>query len=296
MTIAKVDAHHHLWSFPPTHHPALSAPPVERFYGNTAGLQHNFDVQDFAALAAQQNVIRSVYIESHFVPAIEETRFMDAIAETGPFPHAIIGSIDPASTDIDAQIDIHLQSTRFRGVRLTVNWDADPLFRSARQDGLLHDPAWQRGYARLGERGLSVEMMAMPSQLSELARLASASPGTTLIVGHCGLPARRTQDEDDAWRDGMRALAALPHVLVKISGLGMVDHRWTTESIAPLVRYLIDVFGAERCMFGSNFPVDGLHASYADIWTAFEEITSGLSSSDRAALFSETAMRVYRMS
>ena len=293
MSVPKVDAHHHLWSLQSAHHPALSAPPVERFYGNPKGLQRNFDVHEFAALAAHQNVVRSVYVESHFVPA---TSHIDAIADTAPFPHAIIGSIDAASDDLDAQIDVHLRSTLFRGVRLMVNWDADPLFRSARKEGLLRDPPWQRGYARLGERGLSVEVMAMPFQLSELARLASAHPATTLIVGHCGLPARRTLDEDRAWRDGLLALAALPHVFVKISGLGMVDHRWTSESIAPLVHYMIELFGVERCMFGSNFPVDGLHASYTDIWNAFDEVTSALSSRDRTSLFSETAMRVYRIS
>jgi predicted TIM-barrel fold metal-dependent hydrolase len=97
------------------------------------------------------------------------------------------------------------------------------------------------------------------------------------------------------WRDGMRGLATCPNVMVKISGLGMVDHAWTVESIRPYVLETIDAFGVDRCMFASNFPVDRLHGSYRAVWQAFADVIAGASDAEHAALFRDNAMRVYRL-
>ena len=93
----------------------------------------------------------------------------------------------------------------------------------------------------------------------------------------------------------MRALAACPNVAVKISGLGMVDHHWTVESIRPFVLETIDLFGTARCLFASNFPVDKLFSDYASAWRAFDSITADFSASERTALFHDNAVRLYRL-
>jgi predicted TIM-barrel fold metal-dependent hydrolase len=295
MTIAKVDAHHHLWTLDSPHYPILTAPPADRFFGNSAGLKRDFGPEQFLPLADKQNVVRSVYVESHYDPPHEECAAVARVAEAFGFPHAIVGRVDLSASDVVARLDRNMVVNRFRGVRVMANYDDDPRFRSVPHDGLLRESAWRRGYALVGEMGLSAEVMVLPHQLADLAALATAVSITPLVVGHCGLPARRTSAEDDAWRQGMTALARLPHVSVKISGLGMVDHCWTVASISPVVLELIDLFGPERCMFASNFPVDGLHSSYDRLWDAFDEITVALSSDARAAIFRETAMRFYRI-
>ena len=147
----------------------------------------------------------------------------------------------------------------------------------------------------LGAQGLIAEVMALPAQLADLAELAALHPGTQLVIGDTGMPLRRTAEEHALWQSGMAALVALPHVTVKISGLGMVDHHWTAQSIAPLVTETIAQFGPRRCMFASNFPVDGLHARYDAVWAAFDAITSDLPEPARALLFRETANRLYRL-
>jgi len=295
MTIEKTDAHHHLWSLGSPHHPMLTAPGAKRFFGNTQGLKHDFGAERFKALAAGQNVTRSVYVESHFSPAIDETGHVDAIARQHGFPHAIIGRVDLGSPGLAQDLDIHLASPLFKGVRMMMNWDPDPLIRAGADQGVMLTPQWRDGYAELGRRGLSVEIMAMPAQLRELIELATAYPHTPLIIGHAGLPFARTPQERDTWREGMAALAGFPHVSVKLSGLGMVDHHWSAASIAPIVLYLIDLFTPARCMFASNFPVDGLHASYDAVWDAFDTITATLSDADRNLLFRDTARRIYRL-
>jgi predicted TIM-barrel fold metal-dependent hydrolase len=137
--------------------------------------------------------------------------------------------------------------------------------------------------------------MAYPAQLADLADLARRMPETPLVVGHTGMPLRRSAREHDLWRDGMARLAALPHVTVKISGLGMTEHHWSVASIRPLVEETIRLFTPARCMFASNFPVDGLHATYDQVWDAFDEITTALPDAVRQLLFRETARRVYRI-
>lgn len=294
MSIAKVDAHHHLWTLDSPHYPMLSAPPVDRFFGNTAGLRHDFGIEQFLALAEKQNVVRSVYVESHYDPPHEECAAVGRIADIAGFPHAIIGRVDLCADDLGVRLDHYSRVSRFRGVRVMANNDPDPQY-SAAAPGLLNEPAFARGYAVLGEAGLSVEIMALPRQLDQLAALAAQFPDTPLVVGHSGMPVRRPPDEDALWRQGMAALARLPNVLVKISGLGMVDHNWTAASIAPIVLDLIELFGPDRCMFASNFPVDGLHSSYDRLWDAFDDITAHMNSAARDAVFRETAMRFYRI-
>lgn len=295
MKIEKIDAHHHLWSLASTHHPMLRAPDTERFFGNTGGLKRDFAAAEFLPMAAAQNVTRSVYVESHFDPPIEETAAIDAFAAAHGFPHAIVGRVDLTNEQLGNDLDVHQRSPLFRGVRAMVNWDADPILRATNDPHLLRDSAWRAGYAELGRRGLSMEVMALPAQLRDLADVAAAHPDTPLIVGHAGLPLRGDAAEERAWREGMAALAAIPHVVVKISGLGMVDHHWTADSIRPIVRELIALFTPGRAMFGSNFPVDALHASYDRVWDTFDAITADYPAADRAALFCDTAARVYRI-
>jgi len=293
MTIEKTDAHHHLWWMDSPHYPILRAPAAERFIGNTGGLKHDFGADQFLPLAAAQNVTRSVYVESYFDPPVAETAHIDAFARDHGFPHAIIGRVDMESAELGATLDVHMRSSLFRGVRMMVNWDADPMLCAAAGPDVMVRPDWRAGYAELGRRGLSAEIMATPAQLIDLAGLAAANPQTRLVVGHAGMPLRRTAHEHAVWRAGMTALAEMPHVNVKISGLAMIDHHWTVESVAPIVHELIALFTPDRCMFASNFPVEGLHAGYDALWDAFDAITTCYSDAARNALFRDTARRCY---
>jgi predicted TIM-barrel fold metal-dependent hydrolase len=109
------------------------------------------------------------------------------------------------------------------------------------------------------------------------------------------MPVERDEAGLEGWRAGMRQLAACPNVAVKLCGYGMVDNHWTEDSMRPFVLQPIEWFGPERCMFGSNFPVDRLMASYSRLWAAYRAITAGFSNSEKALLFRGTATRVYRL-
>lgn len=127
------------------------------------------------------------------------------------------------------------------------------------------------------------------------AEAARRQPDLVLVLNHTGMPIDRTLDGIRLWREAMRALAACPNVVVKISGLGMTDHRWTVASLRPFVRETIELFGTRRCLFASNFPVDRLYSDYTTLWTAYATITADLSADERADLFEHNARRVYRL-
>jgi predicted TIM-barrel fold metal-dependent hydrolase len=174
------------------------------------------------------------------------------------------------------------------------------------------DRTFRAGFARLAPLGLSFDAWLLEPQLGELVDLARAFPDTSIILDHVGTPLGiaayegRREERFDPWRNSIRALAELPNVTVKLGGLAMpfcgFDSRGEgplSERLArlwrPYIETCIEAFGAQRCMFESNFPVDLYSCSYAVLWNALKRIAAGASADENAALFSDTAARVYRL-
>jgi predicted TIM-barrel fold metal-dependent hydrolase len=161
--------------------------------------------------------------------------------------------------------------------------------------GAMADAKWRAGFARLAGLGLRFDLQAPWAQLGEAARLAADFPDTQIILNHAGLPADRSADGIAGWTRAMKTLAACPNVAVKISGLGQPGQRWTAEANRNVVLTVIELFGAARCMFASNFPVDDLCARFAEIYDGFFEITRDLSAAECSGLFAGNAIRIYGM-
>jgi predicted TIM-barrel fold metal-dependent hydrolase len=149
---------------------------------------------------------------------------------------------------------------------------------------MMDDARWRSGYARLARLGLHFELQAPFSQLGGAARLARDFPDTTIVLNHTGLP---SADDPKGWRAAMTGLAACSNVMVKISGMGV--------PVREFVLGALELFGVERAMFASNYPVDSLRASFTTIYSGFEEITHGMPEVERRALFHDNAVRIYRM-
>ena len=163
------------------------------------------------------------------------------------------------------------------------------------QDGLLTDPALWRGVGAMAERGLSLQADTPFTRMPELGALANRFPRMWFMLGHTGLPEERSAGYVEAWRRGLRDLARRDNVVVKISGLGMGDHPWTVESIKPFVLEAIEAFGVERCMFGTNWPVDRLYSSLPDLVDAYRTLIADLSPAEQRDLLLHNAERFYRM-
>jgi predicted TIM-barrel fold metal-dependent hydrolase len=286
-----VDAHVHLWDPARTDwYPYLSG--AQDIGMETQGMARRFDVPAYRAESAGWSVDAIVNVAAATGGlSIDETLELDRRAgadpEWGGHPDAIVGGLPPTGSAAEAIALIEQQQAapRFRGVR--------PMGRS---EGPLPAPEVLQA---LAERGLVFEIMSHPDQLQEAAAGLEGTTGIdglTVVVEHTGWP-RSTDDAERAlWAAGIAALAQVsPNVVCKLSGLAMPLGTISAAAFAPWLEPAIEAFGAERCMFASNFPVDGMHGTLDQLWGAFDEATAGLGTEERDLLFAGTATRTYRL-
>jgi predicted TIM-barrel fold metal-dependent hydrolase len=289
-----IDSHHHLWRVADV--PWLQAPMTPRIYGPNEPIRRDYLLAELHRESAPLGVAGSVYIQCGWPPKdpAAETRWVQSVAELSEKPLAIIGWADLADPGLGAVLDAHCRSANFRGIRQMINWHDNPQYRAAGiGPATMEDKAWRRGFAELAERRLIFELMIFSGQMAQAAKLARDHPQAAIVLEHGGLPADESAAGWAAWRQGMALMAGESNVTAKISGLGMFNHRCTAQSIAPVMREMTALFGSERCMFGSNFPVDSLWVSYADMIAAYHGAAAELNQSERRALMHDTAQRVY---
>jgi predicted TIM-barrel fold metal-dependent hydrolase len=293
-----IDAHHHLWDLANLRYPWLVDEPMVPFrYGDYAAIRRNYLPEDYRRDSARQNIVATVHMEAEVDHAQEtaETKWIHEIAAKYGFPNAVIGHARLETPSVDDVLRRHASYPLTRSIRqkpLAARSAAD-IIRGA--PGSMSDPVWRRGYALLAKHALSFDLQAPWWHLEEAAELARAFPETTIILNHTGLPADRSPEGLAGWRAAMAGFAIEPNTRVKISGIGLAKKPWTVEDNRPVVLDTIRIFGADRCMFASNFPVDGVVASYDTIFDGFRAIVAHLPDADQRKLFCENAKREYRM-
>ena len=283
-----VDAHVHFFDLQePTLHYTWLQPDVKELdpIGPIGALQsQRYWAEDFLAESRFSGVEAVIHVDaaSDQADPVAETRWIQAFSDRRGVPHGHIARCDLARPDAAAIIARHREYPVTVGVR------------DLRYDGYLTDPAWQRGFALLAGTGLVCCIDPLLEQMNHAAALIGAHEGVAVCIDHASYPRRRDDDYFKAWRDGIRAIARNPNAVVKISGLGMADHEWTVESIRPWVATCIEEFGAERSLFGSNWPVDRLYSSYADLVAAYRELVSEFSVAEQHALLAGNARRIFQ--
>src|SRR5215210_721073 len=310
-----VDPHHHLWD---------------------RGGQRYLIEELVADLASGHNVVATVYVEARSmyradgpeslrpVGEIEFANGAAAMSASGGYGRAaicagIVGHANlllggAARPVLEAEI---AASSRFRGIRHSSAWDADPHvggMYALRPKGLLLDPIFREGFACLAPLGLTFDAWLFHPQIGELADLARAFPDTKIVLDHCGGPigigsyANRREEIFPIWKASIQEIAKCPNVVVKLGGLAMrllgygFDERPkppSSEDAAaawrPYIETCIEAFGPERCMFESNFPPDKGQCSYQVIFNAFKRIAADYTEAEKTALFSKTAAEFYRL-
>jgi predicted TIM-barrel fold metal-dependent hydrolase len=278
-----VDAHVHLWDPARTDwYPYLSGG-RQLNMGDVTGMARRFDVPTYLAESAGWNVEKIVNVAAatgrH---SIDETLELDRRADADGHPDALIGGIPPTDDVAEAVelLDRQQAASRFRGVR-PMGVFAGPV----PADGVL---------AALEERGLLFELMAHPDQLAVAADALARFDGLRVVVEHAGWPRSADDDERALWATGLAALADLgDRVACKISGLAMPLGTMDAAVLGPWIEQTIDLFGVDRCLFASNFPVDGLHGTFDELYTTFSAVTEHLPPDDRDKLFAANAERLY---
>ena len=280
-----VDAHVHLWDPANTDwYPYLSVARDSLNMGDVTGMSRRFDVPTYLAEATGWNVEKLVNVAAatggH---SVAETLELDRRADSEGHPDAIVGGLPPADSVAEsiAAIDEQLAAQRLRGVR--------PMGGA---DGYLPPPEVLRA---LQERGLLFEVMNHPDQLVAVARDLEHHGDLVVVIEHAGWPRNDSDAERALWKEGIDALASLgDNVLCKLSGLAMPLGSMTADAFAPWIEYAINAFGVDRCLFASNFPVDGMHGTLDELFTAYSALTAGLDDLARDKLFAANAERIYR--
>jgi predicted TIM-barrel fold metal-dependent hydrolase len=283
------DTHVHFWDFA---HPTLSwdwlsagSPPVETLGDYSAIQAWRYTAEDFEAETRFQNVERVIHVQSALgSDPVEETRWLQAQADKIGIPHAIVAYASLDDPALNETIAAQVQFANLRAVR------------DLRYDRYLADPAWLRGLEVVERHGLVLCDDPLVEHMHLLASAAERHPGLTICIDHAGFPRQRDNAYFRAWRSGMTAIARQANTVVKISGLGMCDHRWTLESITPWVMTCLELWGPKRSFFGSNWPVDRLYSSYGDVLDAYAQLIAEFTNDEQRALLSGNARRVFGLS
>jgi predicted TIM-barrel fold metal-dependent hydrolase len=284
----RIDAHHHLWNLSAVDYPWLMARGVERFFGDPSPIQRDYLIDEYRRDTAGFSA--SVHIQVGAADGLAEAQWIQSVADATPsWPMVQVAFCDLTSPDLSAQLDRFQTLPTLRGVRQIVG-RAPGEDAQTGTNALLADPRFADGLRQVGERGLSFDLQLIPDLYDDMARVLDRAPDTAIALCHAGSPHDRSAAGLKDWEARLNTLSARPQITCKLSGLGMFDHSWTAESIRPVVETCLDQFGPDRCMFGSNFPVDSLYSDYATITRAIEKIVPV---PQHAAIFHDTAAGFY---
>jgi predicted TIM-barrel fold metal-dependent hydrolase len=238
-----------------------------------------------------------VYVQANWPSgqAGDEAVYVQQAADESGFPNAIVGYADLMSDDVRPTLDTLVRYPLMRGIRMQIHWHENQLLTRAPVPDLADNPLFRKNFSALADYNLSFDLQVFASQMECAARLAADFPKTTLILQHCGMPDDLSEAGMATWRAGLKSLAAQPNFVAKLSGLGTFVHRNDPDHIARICRETIDVFGPPRCLYGSNFPIEKLWATYPQLIGAYRDAVADLPPQDQSDIFYNAAERVYRL-
>ena len=296
---AIVDAHHHLWRLDRGHYPWLqeSYEPETFILGEYAPLCRDFLPADYRAARGDAPVVATVHVEAERDrgEALAETRWLEAVAAADGMPQAIVAWVDFAAPDVDGQLAAQARCPLVRGIRCKPRTTRRPEVSIRGEPGTMQDERWLAGLARMEAHGLAWDLRVPFWHLEEAAIVAAMFPKVPIAVEHAGLPWDRSEAGIAAWRRGMEALARSPNVHVKLSEFGLRDQPWRCEDNAPIIRDCVAIFGWQRAMFGSNFPVAGLRIGFEALVEATCDALAHLDAEQQQAIWHDNAARFYRI-
>ncbi|MFD0914846.1 amidohydrolase family protein [Pseudahrensia aquimaris] len=290
-----IDAHHHIWLQKDL--PWLLGPEQPRIFGPYAAIKRDYTMAEYLSDIEATGIKKSVYVQANWAPnwAADEAAWVQSVADETGWPHAIVGYADFTVDDVRPQLDKLKAQPLMRGIRQQLHWHENPLYCFAPNPNLPSDKTVQRNIARLAEFDWSFDLQVFASQMDAAADLAEACPDVTFILQHAGMLEDTSKQGRAQWETGMKRLAQCDNVVSKLSAFGTFIHKNDPDFIRDMVETTVGIFGAKRCLYGSNFPIEKLWTSYPELFDAFQQAASGLPKTQQKAIFNDTAARVYRI-
>jgi predicted TIM-barrel fold metal-dependent hydrolase len=290
--VSYVDAHHHIW--PHRELPWLAGEMIPRIFGPYEALQgRDYTAEEYKADATANGFTQAVYVQANWPleRSVDEVEWVHEQYERTGWPHAIVGSADLFSPHAGATLEAQAKTTPLmRGCRLQLHWHENPDFRFQPDPERLNDPIFSENLGLLSELGWIFELQVFPAQVEYAQRLIERHPDLTFVLIHAGMPIA-----GEPWREALRALSAYPNVMVKLSGQGTFVHKADPEIIGTVTREVVDAFGSERAMFGSNFPIESIWTDFSSLVDAWVGVLAEYPDEARQDILGRTARRVYRL-
>ena len=290
-----IDAHFHVWRQADL--PWLTGPMQPRIFGPDEPIRRDYPMAEYLANIAGTGVTRAVYVQANWAPGqVEaEARLIEKTARETGWPHALVAYADMTVPDARPALDRLARFPRVRGIRQQFHWHANPQYRFAARPDLCADPAVIANVARLADHGWAFDLQVFAGQVRHALNLVDACPDVTFVLHHAGMLEDTSEAGRALWRAAMADLALRPNAFAKLSGFGTFIHRNDQGHIAWLVSETVTMFGADRCLWGANFPIEKLWTDYASLLSAHRAAAGGLSAAETRAIFNDTAARVYRL-
>jgi len=292
-----VDAHHHLWDLEGAlNYPWLTSD-EHSYHGDTSAIRRTYLPPEYRRDTALHNVIATVHIEAECDRSkqVPETEWLTRMHAEYGMPNAIVAHAWVDTPNAEEIIVAHKKFPLVRGIRTKPIISKGPGDSVRGQPRSMQDPKWRGGLDLLRKHDLSWDLRVTWWHLEEAAEVVREHPALRVVLNHTGYPLDRSPEALAVWRRGMEALAALPNVYCKLSGYPVLGKPYTVAANKPIIRDAISIFGVDRCMFASNYPVDGLKGSWDYLYTVYKRSVADLPLSDRRKLFAENALAFYRI-
>ena len=290
-----VDAHHHFWEPELGRQPWLLPEAQIPFrYGDYSSIKRSYLPPDLLTDAKNFKLVGTVTMETEWDEddPVGEMRYMQDMQNKYGLPNACVAHALLDQPNIEAIIEQLADMPIVRSVRQKPGQAANPA-KARTNPSKMKNPVWKRGFRLLEKYGLKFDLQVAWWHMNEAIDLARENPNQTIVVNHAALPADRSLEMMEGWKKAVRSLARQPNFLMKISGIGLRGTPWTVENNRVVVETLFEEFGANRCMFASNFPVDSVCGSYDEIFGGFLEISEGWSVAEQTEAFIGTAVKCY---
>ena len=273
-----IDSHQHFWQVGHFDYPWMSS--------DLGVLYRDYLPHDLAPIIEKNGVSKTVLVQAS--NSVAESRWLLDLANANSFIAGVVGWVDLMSSDINAELDELCLDPKFKGVRHLVESEPD--------DDWLVRPAVLAGLRQLSARGLSYDLLVHTRHLKHIPRVTESCPDLSLVIDHLAKPPI-ARNEIKEWSRAFQPVARYSNISCKLSGLVTEANwnSWQADDLRPYVDIALESFGADRMMFGSDYPVCLLAASYDRVLDSFQEILKGLSDADRDKIFSQNAEKFYRL-
>tara|TARA_B100000900_G_scaffold400597_1_gene404407 strand:- start:575 stop:1462 length:888 start_codon:yes stop_codon:yes gene_type:complete len=290
-----IDSHHHIWKQSDLEW--LQGEIQPRIFGDYTSIKQDYLIEDFLSDVLDFGVEKSVYIQCNWPidKYLEEAKFIDDSFNKSGWPNAFIGYCNLLNPNAPEMLDRLFDYPLTRGIRMQLHWHERELYSFASSPSIMEERVFNNNFEYLAKRDSIFELQVFQSQLKHTKLLLNRFPETTFVLQHAGMPHDLSDSGRAEWEMFMESLIEHDNLFIKLSGLGTFINKNDPEFITDIVHKVLEIYPSDRCLFGSNFPIEKIWCNYGDLINAFLLAMSTLSIIDQKNIFYNTASKVYRI-